>query len=120
MLTLTLLFLFSFIFLGLMAIGVFGKAPVIIALSAALALAVGVLLPAGGLQEFDGSYNSTYSYHNATNTSISGIIRVENFIIHQNNNTVWALGIILMLIGVSSFIYAATLIKRGPPDEREG
>jgi hypothetical protein len=103
-----------------MAIGVFGKAPIIIGLSAALALVVGILLPAGGLQEFDGSYNSTYAYHNATNTSISGVVRVENFIIHQNNNTVWALGIILMLIGLTTFLYAATLIKHGPPDEREG
>lgn len=120
MLTLTLLFLSSFIFISLIAIGIFGKAPVMITLGAGLALAIGILVPAGGVQEFDGSYNSTYTYHNVTNSSINSILRVENYIVHQNNNTVWALGIILMLIGLTTFLYSATLILKRAPEEREG
>lgn len=106
MLSITLLFLSFFISLILLVIGIFGRSPTFIGMAGFIIIITGVAMGVYGVTEFDGSYNSTYSYHNASNISINGITRVENYVVHKTDQAFQAIEWTLVLVGLATLIYA--------------
>ena len=109
MISITLLFLSFFISLILLAVGIFGRSPTFIGIAGLIIIVTGLAMGIYGIVEFDGSYNSTYTYHNATNTSVSGITRVENYITHKADTPFQIIYWTLVMVGIATFIYAVML-----------
>lgn len=111
MITITALFLFFFVFLGLLGIGIAGRSAVWVLCASGLLILVSLYGLADGVQEYDGSYNSSYTYHNSSNVSINAITRVANYTVktHTDSNTLAALGV-LVLVGMAGVAYAGFMV----------
>jgi len=114
-LTTTLLFLSFFVSFVFLSVGVFGSYrfnSVLVSIAGFLLIFAGIAAGAGGVIEYDGSYNSTYSYHNTTNVTVNTIARVANYAVHKTDNTFTAFYLILIGIGIALLIYGAMLYAK--------
>lgn len=112
MITTTLLTLFSFFSLFFILIGIYMKSPVITIAGAVTFLFTGLATITGGVQEFDGTKNSTTTieYLDSTNTSVSNITLTTspNYSV-RNDYTVTAWSLFMIVSGLSTLVYGATI-----------
>lgn len=112
MITTTLLTLFSFFSLFFILIGIYTKSPVLTIAGAVTFLFTGLATITGGVQEFDGTKNSTstVAYLDAANTSVANITltTAPNYTV-RNDYPVTAWSLFMILSGIGTLIYGATI-----------
>jgi hypothetical protein len=112
MITTTLLTLFSFFSLFFILIGIYTKSPVLTIAGAVTFLFTGLATITGGVQEFDGTKNSTSTvkYLDAANTSVANITltTAPNYAV-RNDYPVIAWSLFMIMSGLATVIYGATI-----------
>ena len=112
MITTTLLTLFSFFSLFFILIGIYTKSPVLTIAGAVTFLFTGLATITGGVQEFDGTKNSTstVAYLDAANTSVANITlsTAPNYAV-RNDLVVTSWSLFMILSGLATLVYGATI-----------
>lgn len=118
MITSTLFFIFIFLSLVSLAIGILSKSPLLAIIAGLILLFSSFSSLAGGIKEYDGSFNRTTNFTATTNQTLNW--EVSNYTI-MNDYSNQAISLICVLAGVGFMLYGLwtprTPVDKGSVDD---